>query len=270
MKYGEILFLGKCNCSCFYCLQNEMKRLQQEQENQMAIPFSDWNNFNFFLNKAKAEGIEKIYLSSVTTEPMLYRYLKELILFLKSKGFKVGIRTNGYFALEKMNCIGLLDEEISFSMNALNDGTCFRICHQKNPDWNKIFQTLSSLKKKCRVSIVVNRYNKNEIQDMILFLKQFDCISYVQLRKVYKYYEEDMEDSAAFYEVANFIKSNYSKISNYFESDVYNVNGLQVALWEDVFKKSSIESINYFTNGDISTHNLLIPAYETKEGCINE
>ena len=48
---------------------------------------------------------------------------------------------------------------------------------------------------------------------------------------------------------------------------IYDYDGLSVSLWLDVFNKSSIQSFNYFTNGDISSHNLLIPAYEDKEGC---
>ena len=177
MKYAEILFLGKCNCSCFYCLQNEMDRLQFEAENQMNIHFSKWNNFEKFIKLIKKENIEKIYLSSVTTEPMMYKYLKELILYLKENGLKVGIRTNGYFALEKIDCLDILDEEISFSINSLNDDTCMKICKKKNPSWNNIFMELSKLNKKCRVSIVVNRFNKDEIVDILNYLKNFKCIS---------------------------------------------------------------------------------------------
>ena len=62
-------------------------------------------------------------------------------------------------------------------------------------------------------------------------------------------------------------KAYHKNISDNFESEIYDYDGLSVSLWLDVFNKSSIQSFNYFTNGDISSHNLLIPAYEDKEGC---
>ena len=103
MKYGEILFLGKCNCNCYYCLRNEMNNLKKEEENQLKLHFSNWSNFEKYINICKKENIKKIFLSSVSSEPTLYKYLNEIIIKLKEDGFKVGIRSNGYFALTNIN-----------------------------------------------------------------------------------------------------------------------------------------------------------------------
>ena len=104
---------------------------------------------------------------------------------------------------------------------------------------------------------------------MLDFIKNYKCVSYVQLRKVYKYNDENNEelDNIAYENVSNWLKNNAKLTGNYFESEIYDYDGLSVSLWLDVFNKSSIQSFNYFTIGDISSHNLLIPAYEDKEGC---
>ena len=74
-------------------------------------------------------------------------------------------------------------------------------------------------------------------------------------------------DNIAYENVSKWLKNTAKLTGNYFESEIYDYDGLSVSLWLDVFNKSSIQSFNYFTNGDISSHNLLIPAYEDKEGC---
>ena len=268
MIYGEIYFLGKCNCKCFYCLNNEMECLREKNENHLTTHFKTWKNFDKFLNLCKEENIEKIFLSSVTTEPMLYKYLYELVLYIKSKGFKVGIRTNGYFVMKNIDVLKELDEEISFSINSLNENTNYKICKVSSlPNWDKIFKELDRLNKKCRVSIVVNNYNEKEIANILDTLTEYNCINYVQLRRIYKYYTKSEHDEA-FVNVSKWLKDNAIYKSNYFESEIYGYKNLDVSLWNDVFKKESIISLNYFTNGLLSDHNLIIPAYENKEGVL--
>lgn len=269
MKYGEIYFLGKCNAKCYYCLSKEMSNLKKDDENQMVTHFKEWENFDEYVDLLKENDVKKIYLSSVTTEPMMYKYLDELVDYLRTNGFKVGIRTNGYFANDKMDTLLKLDEEISFSINSFNEDINYEICGLSNiPDWDRIFNEFDRNGKKCRVSIVVNRYNEKEIPDALEKLSKYKCIDYVQLRRVYKY--EGVADEDIYYDrVVDDVKANGEKCGNFFESEIYNYKGVKVSLWSDVFKKESVSSINYFTNGLVSDHNLLVPAYENKEGAID-
>lgn len=89
-------------------------------------------------------------------------------------------------------------------------------------------------------------------------------IRYVQLRQCYKYYETDIQpDIDAFNEVRS--KLNSFSIKGYFnESVIYDVNRLSVSIWETVFKKESISSSNYWTNGIITENNLLVEGYENE------
>lgn len=263
-KYGEILFIGRCNLKCYYCLSKEMVRMRNSQDTQMDTPFELWENFEEFLSKCKSEEIDAIYLSSTITEPTLYFYLPRLISKLQNEGFKVGIRSNGITTRNLDQAVILCDEEISFSLQSLNSETYQKITGSTNmPNWEYLFTLLNNGAKKCRISIVVNRYNEKEIPDILSYLSKYkDAISYIQLRKVYKYNQEDEIDAQSYKNVTEWIQKDFKKTGNYFESEIYDYNGIQVSLWNDVFRKESIQSINYFTDGIISTNNLLIPAYE--------
>lgn len=267
-QYGEILFLGLCNLKCFYCLSAEMKKLKKEKENQMNVHFKEWKDFDTFLLRCKDKKIDTIYLSSVTTEPMLYKYINMLIKYLREKGFHVGIRTNGYYAEEKIEALLLCNEEISFSINSFNEKTNNSICKCNYiPNWSNIFEMFRKDNKKCRISIVVNQYNYNEILDMLDFLSKYkDIISYVQLRRVYKYDKQSKNiDGDYYYKIIKDLENIAKEKESFYESRQFLYKDLSVSLWNDVFKKESITSINYFTNGIISTNNLLIPAYEKGE-----
>ena len=266
-KYGEILFLGPCNYKCYYCLQNEMEKLREEKENQLNMHYSKWNHFDDFILYCQSEGIEKIYLSSTCTDPLLYKYLDELIQEIKNMNFKVGIRTNGILAEEKLNTILKLNEEISFSINSFRNSTNSKITKSSYiPDYDNIFKFILKNNKNCRVSIVINQYNYKEIPEILDKLNQYKCISYVQLRKMYKYYngKKDVEDKAFEY-VKGYIEKNAIEIDNYYESKVFNYKNLKISLWENVFGQNSIKSINYYTNGIISDYNLLVPIYEERK-----
>ena len=255
IDYGEILFVGQCNLKCFYCLGIEMH--VSTKCNTLNTHFKDWPYFNTWINILLENDVQKIYLSSTNSEPLLYSYLSELIDYLQDLGFKVGIRTNA--SLDTSVC-SKCKEEVSLSLQSLNPETFKKI--------NEVplnFDFLENLRKidndNIRVTIVVNRYNYLEIFDMLNKLKDFN-LRYVQLRQCYKYYDVDITpDIDAFKYVITLLKS-YPIKGNFNESIIYDVNGLSVSVWETVFKKESISSSNYWTNGVITDNNLLVEGYE--------
>lgn len=255
IDYGEILFVGQCNFKCFYCLGHEMP--DSTKYNTLNTHFQEWPNFGKWLYKLQRHDVKTIYLSSTNSEPLLYTYLSELIDFLQELGFKVGIRTNA--SLDTLVC-DKCKEEISLSLQSLNPDTFEKITGVPLTfDFLKNLNQLTS--DNIRVSIVVNRYNYNEIFDMLHQLKKYN-LRYVQLRQCYKYYETDIQlDIDAFNFVVKKLKI-YPIKGNFNESIIYDVDGLAVSVWETVFKKSSISSSNYWTNGVITNNNLLVEGYE--------
>lgn len=255
IDYGEILFVGQCNLKCFYCLGHEMH--VSTKCNTLNTYFKDWLHFDEWINKLLENNVQKMYLSSTNSEPLLYSYLSDLIDYLQDLGFKVGIRTNA--SLDTSVC-SKCKEEVSLSLQSLNPET-----FKKITEVPLNFDFLENLRKidndNIRVTIVVNRYNYLEIFDMLNKLKDFN-LRYVQLRQCYKYYDVDITpDIDAFKYVINLLKR-YPIKGNFNESIIYDVNGLSVSVWETVFKKESISSSNYWTNGVITDNNLLVEGYE--------
>lgn len=262
IDYGEIYFTGKCNLKCFFCIKDEM---DEEVYDRTLDDFNDWKGFNDWIKFLKLNRVPKIYLSSTSTEPLLYRNIDKLIPYLQENGFSVGIRTNASIK----NCsktLSLCDEGISVSLQSLNPET-FKKITNRNLNFD-IIETLKNIRLKenahLRVSVVVNRYNENEILSILDTLKDIKTIKYVQLRKVYKYKEDSefKEDIDAYERVRNLISSKFNKTGNFKESEIFDVNGLSVSLWDVVFCRESIQSSGYWTNGTMTFNNLLVPGYK--------
>ena len=255
IDYGEILFVGQCNLKCFYCLGHEMH--DSTKENTLNNHFNTWPNFNEWLTELKKNNVTKIYLSSTNCEPLLYTYISELIDYLQNQNFNVGIRTNA--SLDTSVC-SKCKEEVSLSLQSLNANTFEQITNVPlNFDFLENLRIIDN--DNIRVTIVVNRYNYKEIFDMLNILKNYN-LRYVQLRQCYKYYDVDITpDIEAFKEVMTELKK-YPIKGNFNESIIYDVDGLSVSVWETVFKKESISSSNYWTNGVITHNNLLVEGYE--------
>ena len=258
IDYGEILFVGPCNFKCFYCLGNEMHE-STKVVNTLNTHYLEWPNFQNWLKFLKENKVTKLYLSATNSEPLLYKYLSELIDYLQEMGFNVGIRTNA--SLDISVC-DKCKEEISLSLQSLNPKTFEKIT--ETPLTFDFIEHLNQLtNNNIRISIVINRYNYLEIFDILNRLKNFN-LRYVQLRQCYKYYETDIQpDIDAFNYVVNKLKE-YPIKGNFNESVIYDVNGLSVSIWETVFKKESISSSNYWTNGIITNNNLLIEGYNNE------
>lgn len=266
--YGEILFLGKCINKCYYCLGNEMPTAQIVSN--LNTPYKQLNKLDEFVNRLVEANCDTIYLSSVVTEPLLYKDINSLTDYLTSKGFKVGIRTNG-ICKSFLRLIPKLESEISISINSLIPTVNEEICGNRVvPNISNIFKTLKENGKKCRISIVVNKYNFEEVPSIINSMQNYDCISYIQLRKRYKYdkkkddaFEEDVKAFEYIKDWLDFMGHAKFAKSNFHESIIYDMP-VPISLWEDVFKKESLTTLNYFSDGKITTHNLLVPSYEGK------
>lgn len=267
LNYGEILFIGNCNYKCYYCICNEMKKMQKNKEIYNNQHFSNWRNFEQFLSRLETANCQTIYLSSTSSEPLLYKYIDELVKYLNDRGFKLGIRTNGTIITKKLSLFEKFNGRISISLNSFNADTNKLIAGSSlMPDWQTIFDYFNKNNIMARISVVIVPENCHEIKDMLEIICKQKCIKYVQLRKRYSYYnrQENSEDKSFNY-VKNFIQENCKIESNYYESPIYKYKNLSVSLWFDVFKKESLNTLNYFTDGLIATNNLLVEAYEENQ-----
>lgn len=260
--FANINLQGPCNYKCYFCLGNDI--CLSNKINYLNINFKEWKKFDEYLNLCHSKNIKKIYLTGQNTDPLLYSFLKELIEYLKEKGFQVGIRTNGYLALSKMSIINCLNGSFSLSIHSLVSET-----HEKNtkvksiPNWNKI---IPMVKVPLRVAIVVNRFNESEIFSILKYLSDFQNIRYIQLRCVATdtRYDELKDDIRAYENVKNKIEDNYKCEKEFYTSKIYNIYGKEVDLWRTV--QTDINSLNYFTEGIISDDYFIIEGYNKEKG----
>jgi adenosine deaminase len=261
--FANILMEGECKYKCFFCVENIINGVRKENgqskiasgESNMNKHFSEWPNFKESIAKIKANGIKKISLSGVNTDPSEYTYLPELIEYLKSEGFTVGIRTNGNYNLAQQGSIlEAMNGRVSYSVQSLNPATARKIAGraaENIPDWATIIPASGD---KVRVSIIVNRHNQAEVMDMIEYFSQFDNIQYIQLRKIYT--QTDLQkrayakDTQAFEDLESSIKSQFEQVGEFKGAPGFKINGKEVYLWD--MEENTISSNNYTIDGTFS------------------
>lgn len=258
--FANINLLGSCNANCYFCLGKDITE-ELKGKNQLAVHFSKWKNFETFLNRCKAEGVQKLYLTGQTADGLQYHYLDEIIDYLQSNGFVVGVRTNGYLAEAKMSSINKMKDEIAYSIHSLKPEVNEIIMGKKYlPNWDKIIPMSGD---NVRISIVLNRYNYNEIDDLFKYISKFDNVRYIQVRRIstdtrYETLKEDIELYEKFYkEIEEKYKDN--RIDDFYCAQRYMIYGKEVNFWRTV--ETSVNSLNYFTDGTCSDEYFIVEGY---------
>lgn len=224
--------------------------------------FSKWLNFYAFLEQCKKDNIHKLYLTGQNTDALCYKYFYELVLFLKQEGFKIGIRTNGYNIDKNIAAIRELNDEIGLSIHSLNPETNKKIMGRSEIlDWERIIKDIKTENNSVRVAIVINRYNQYEVMDLIYYLSNFKEISYIQARRIstdtrFEELKEDIEIYERMYQV---VVKNFPICGNFYNAQRINMFGKEVCWWRTV--ETSVNSLNYFTDGTISDNYFVVEGY---------
>ena len=260
--FANINLLGKCNANCYFCLGKDIPELLN-QHNQLHTHFFEWKNFMDFLDKCKAYGINKLYLTGQNTDALCYDYFHELISYLQEeRGFELGIRTNGYLIEKWIPEIRSLKSGVGLSIHTLDSETNQKIIGRKEIlDWDKIIPTIKSSTNHIRVAIVINRFNVNEVEKIIEYLSHFDEIQYIQARRIstdtrvgqliqdVELYEKKFED----------IIKRYPVYDKFYGAERVRMFGKEVCWWRTV--ETSSNSLNYFTDGTISENYFVVEGY---------
>ncbi|MNB89792.1 molybdenum cofactor biosynthesis protein A [compost metagenome] len=256
-SFANINLIGRCNADCYFCLGKDIGDVLSKQ-NQMSTHFSQWNNFEHYLDMCQEYGVEKIYLTGENTDPLIYKYFGELVDYVQSKGFNVGIRNNGYLALKQMEHINRCKDEIGYSVNAISPSANQKMMGRPDiPNWEKIIPaTLNP-----RTSIIVSRYNEHEFLDIVKFLSQFDNIRYIQARCIVSETrnEQMIEDQIVFEKLHKEIAEKYPLVDNFHGAMIYEIYGTKVSFWRNW--NTNINSMNYFSDGTISEDYFIIDGY---------
>lgn len=252
-RFANINFVGRCNAHCFFCIGNEAN---DKINCFFDKHFKDFENLEDFLEECKKNEIYKLYLTGLDSEPTLYPYLKEFVEYLKNKGFTVGLRTNGLRSVDYT----IFNDEISVSIHSLNEETNKRI-GINTLNFEILRERLKGTNH--RYSIVVNRYNVNEIENLIYILSEDKEASYIQIRQICTdnldcVYEED---NKAFEKIERYITDKYSNqfLTIFDGCKVYKINGVNVCIWKPMSNETN--SWNYFIDGKISKSYFVLESY---------
>lgn len=259
--FANINLLGKCNADCYFCLGKDIPELLNKH-NQIHTHFSQWKNFEKFLKQCKSNNINKLYLTGQNTDALCYDFFEEIVIFLKSKGFKIGIRTNGYLIERNIHAIRNLNGGIGLSIHTLNADTNLKIMGiNKIVNWVNIIPRIKTENNTVRVAIVINRYNKEEIIPLIAYLSQFKQIQYIQARRISTdtRYEELKEDIKIYESLYQSVIKTFPVYDNFYSAQRVNMFGKEVCWWRTV--ETTANSLNYFTDGTISDNYFVVEGY---------
>ena len=256
--FANINLLGVCNANCYFCLGKDISK-ELEGKNQLRTHFSKWLNFEKFLLQCKTENVSKLYLTGQTADGLQYKYLNEIIDYLQDDGFKVGVRTNGYLAENKIDAIQKMKDEIGYSIHTLNP-ELNKVIMGKNylPNWDNIIPASGS---NVRISIVLNRYNIEEFDNLVKYAASFDNVKYIQIRRIstdtrIELLQKDIDLYEEFY---NDFSSKNEQYGNFYLAEQYKMYGKEVNFWRTV--ETSCNSLNYFTDGTCSNEYFIVEGY---------
>ena len=233
----------------------------------MSTHFSEWKGFGEYINKLKERGLKKIFLSSTNTDPLDYKYFGDLVSYLQDDlGFSIGIRTSGYLLGNNVEPVSRMRDEISFSINSFDRNTFKKITGSDQfVDTDAIFNFIEKYGegRNIRVSIVITKYNVEDANKLIDKIRDRKLkVRYVQFRKVYRRVPIDGDENQMIFDrIKKDFSSKYHKVGGYLESDMFDVNGVTVSFWEDVFCINNVKSVNYWINGVETENSLLVDGY---------
>ena len=264
-SFANINLLGKCNLNCFFCLGKDLES-EFSKYDFAHTHFSYFRHLNEFLVKCKDKNIKQIYITGQNVDPLQYDFLNEFRQHLQSRGFYVGLRTNGILACTNMDIINKFTtctgDAVGYTLLTLDWCKMFLMTKTKfTPNWLYIF---NYTKVPFRVSIVVTKYNCKDIMRLIQFISCFsfnENLKYIQLRRICTDVREEQlqEHIHAFDEAKIFLENKYPLAGTYETAPRYKIFGTEVILWETT--ATTANSMNYFCNGVISDEYFIIEGY---------
>ncbi len=255
-KFANINLLGKCNVDCFFCLGKDIPELLGKH-NQLNVSHLHWKNFDLFLEQCRDNEIKKLYLTGQNTDALCYVYRHALIKDLTEKGFQIGLRTNGYLLHKNIPLANYCELSTGVSIHSLDLDTIYRMIGRKDmPDWDTILPKI----KRLRISIVLNRYNQKELYYLLAWLSLFDNVRYVQIRRISTDTRDDLSvDQEIYdYERKKAIEM-FPLMDDFYGAKRTRIYGMEVCWWPTI--QTSINSMNYFTDGTISDSYFVVEGY---------
>jgi len=242
-EFGNVLFGGRCNQKCYFCIGHQLDESLTPNNLRTFPPL----NIDKFVEKMKASKTNKVIFTGTTTDPLLYKYDKQLIELLREKlpGVHISIHTNGILATRKLDTFNMFDS-CTISLNSFDPATFTKIHGTREmPD---LVTLTKEAKMPIKLSCVLNPHNRHETLDYISRARELG-IKRIALRHIYKDNERWSLFPASF-------PNPPTPIRYHCGNPVYNLDGVEVTHW--IFEKVEGNSLNLFSDGTLSEEYLLV------------
>jgi len=240
--FANINLLGRCELDCPFCLGHSVPFAPSPKE----IPnHQDWPNLDKFLDRCRGREIDRINLTGLNVDPLQYEDLSGLCNELHEGGFKVGLRTNGLHARERMAEVNAFD---SVGYTHVSKKWC-----ASPPD---VVDLVRATTAPTRVSFVMTEQTIGELWPLIWKFRAGKKPKYLQIRKVWGGSDADC---AMFDQFAASLDVDHKMEERFCEAPTYTVLGMKVVLWTTV--ETTANSLNYFIDGTISDEYVIVGGY---------
>jgi radical S-adenosyl methionine domain-containing protein 2 len=164
----NIHLTGKCDMHCIGCYARFGEDVQSKP---FALSKSDWivvlNNIYDY-----SSGLN-VKINFVGGEPLLYKFLPDLLSHSKSKGFTTSIVTNGSLLKRRSNELNGLADWIGLSIDSFDQNTLIalgRVSKGNTLNYQEITPLIKTLGSKLKVNTVISQLNwqENMLSEMSL------------------------------------------------------------------------------------------------------
>jgi len=148
---------GSCNLNCGFCC--DAVYYQKE---------SSIKNIKEMVDRIPNDEVDEIHITG--GEPLMYQNLKEILSYIKERGFKVSLSTNGILLLEKKELLPYIDEII-----LPLDGVNAKTLEDMGRDSVQMLNTIKNIcmlteqfpNTRITINTVVTKQNKQEIMEVL-------------------------------------------------------------------------------------------------------
>lgn len=234
--FGNIHLSGPCNRACYFCIGQHMMALDS-LNNLDIFPLK---SLDAFINECNMHGIREINITGSNTDPLLYKHLLKLKLYLLSKipDLVFGIRTNAVLALSKPEDM-LLFDKVSISITSFNPDL-----YQKTmgmgvpPDIESIIVLLGNRPTKLNVVMCPETVKSNDIFNTL------DKAASLGIKKV------NFREPYGQPHIGNPLVELGEPSKLVYGMPCYNYKGIEATVWDVHWVE--VESVNLYANGEVS------------------
>jgi molybdenum cofactor biosynthesis enzyme MoaA len=234
--FANILLSGRCNLRCPACIGAALAG-RPRPDNLQLFPLRGLDDF---LARLRAAEVRQISLSGTNTDPLLYRHQAALLALLRERlpGVQVALHTNGQLALRQLATFNLYDR-VTISVPSLERETYARMTGGARP--LPLARLVRAAHVPLKISILLGEENIAEVPSLIA-----RCRALGLRRVVLRLRYGEQRDWGLF--------AGLTPRRIFGGNPVYDLDGLEVTLWDFSRAGAALRCLNLFSDGEIGVH----------------